>query len=89
MNEYPNLSESLAFVIEQLRREKGLTKSALADFSCLDRRYLREIEVGSKKPTVNAIFSICDALGMSPLDFFSLVCERLNSLKKVELADKT
>ncbi len=82
MNEYPNLSQAMSVVIEQKRRQKGITKSVLADFSCLDRRYLREIEVGSKKPTVNAIFSICDALNLSPVEFFRLVCEKLEPHNK-------
>lgn len=52
-----------------------MTKSALAEFSWLERRYLREIEQGEKKPTVNAIYSICEALRVSPLEFFTLVEE--------------
>lgn len=82
MNEYPNLSEAIAIVLEQQRRKRGITKSALADFACLDRRYLREIEVGTKKPTVNAIFFLCDALDFSPIEFFTLVCERLKHMGK-------
>ena len=50
-----------------------MTKSALAEFAWLERRYLREIECGDKKPTVNAIYSICEALRVSPLEFFTMV----------------
>ncbi len=50
-----------------------MTKSALAEFAWLERRYLLEIERGDKKPTVNAVYSICEALRVSPLDFFRKV----------------
>ncbi|WP_291356686.1 helix-turn-helix transcriptional regulator [Desulfovibrio sp.] len=60
-------------IIEVLRKDRRLTKSALAEFAWLERRYLREIERGEKKPTVNAIYSICEALRVSPVEFFRLV----------------
>lgn len=85
MKEYPYLSQALGNVIEVMRKEKKMTKSALAEFSWLERRYLREIEQGIKKPTVNAVYSICDALKVSPSEFFRLVNEemkRLESLNK-------
>lgn len=75
MKEYPYLSRAIGNVIEIFRKSRGMTKSALAEFSWLERRYLREIEQGEKKPTVNAIYSICEALRVSPLEFFTLVEE--------------
>lgn len=87
MKEYPYLSQALSYAIEIFRKKSGMTKSALADFSCLERRYLREIEQGTKKPTVNAIYSICDALGISPLEFFSMVEEERKRLMELGLTD--
>lgn len=75
MKDYPYLSQALGKVIEIIRNERKISKVRLADFSCLERRYLREIELGEKKPTVNAIYSICDALGVSPVEFFRRVEE--------------
>lgn len=57
-----------------------MTKSALAEFAWLERRYLREIECGHKKPTVNAVYSICEALSVSPLEFFQKVEEERSKL---------
>lgn len=80
MKEYPYLSQAIGNTIEIFRKNKRMTKSALADFACLERRYLREIECCEKKPTVNAIYSICEALEVSPLEFFERVEEERKRL---------
>lgn len=82
MREYPYLSESIAYVLETLRQERGMSKSALADFAAIQRKYLFEIEQGEKRPTVNAIFSLCDALQVEPDEFFRQVVARMKALQK-------
>ena len=82
MREYPYLSESIAYVLETLRLERGMSKSALADFAAIQRKYLFEIEQGEKRPTVNAIFSLCDALQVEPDEFFRQVVARMKALQK-------
>jgi len=81
MKEYPYLSQALGNAIEMFRQEKRMTKSSLAKFARLERRYLREIESGMKKPTVNAVYSICEALTISPIEFFLKVDEEMNRLR--------
>jgi len=82
MKEYLHLSQAIAVTIEIFRKNKGMTKSVLADFACLERRYLREVEQGHKRPTVNAVYSICEALRVSPLEFFQKVEEEIARLSK-------
>ena len=82
MREYPFLSESIAHVLEKPRLERGMSKSALADFAAMQRKYLFEIERGVKKPTVNAIFSLCEALQVEPDEFFRQVVARMKALQK-------
>lgn len=82
MREYPHLSEAISFVLEQHRLERGMSKSALADFAALQRKYLFEIEQGVKKPTVNAIFSLCEALQVAPDEFFRQVVNRMKELQQ-------
>ena len=82
MREYPFLSESIAHVLEKLRLERGMSKSALADFAAIQRKYLFEIEQGEKRPTVNAIFSLCEALQVEPDEFFRQVVARMKELQK-------
>ena len=70
MKVYPYLSGAIAKVIEALRAERGMTKSSLADFACLERRYLRDIELGNKNPTIEILSYICEALNISLREFF-------------------
>lgn len=80
MKEYPYLSQALSQTIEIFRKERKMTKSALAEFSWLERRYLREIEQGTKKPTLNAIYSISEALKIAPIQFFTKLEEERQKL---------
>ena len=80
MREYPHLSEALAQILEEYRIERGMSKSALADFAAIQRKYLFEIGQKQKKPTVNAIFSLCEALRVEPDEFFRQVVARMKEL---------
>ena len=82
MENYPYLSESIANVLEIIRKERGMSKTALADFAGTRRSYILEIVKGQKKPTVNIIFHLCKALHISPVDFFRRVEEEMEKRKK-------
>jgi transcriptional regulator with XRE-family HTH domain len=88
MREYPYLSEAISAVLEKFRLERGMSKSALADFAALQRKYLFEIERGEKKPTVNAIFSLCEALQVEPDEFFRQVVVHMKEPQKEASASK-
>ena len=67
---------------ESLRNEKEMSKSSLADFADIERCYLRDIEKGNRKPTVNTIFCLCEALQVDPIDFFKKVVGEIERLRK-------
>lgn len=75
MKTYPELQDALANTVERLRKERKMTKTALADFADLQDCYIRGITKGRRNPTVAAVYSICEALGVSVSEFFSLVEE--------------
>ncbi|MDR3320222.1 MAG: helix-turn-helix domain-containing protein [Desulfovibrio sp.] len=81
MKEYPYLSQAIGNSIEIFRKNNMMTKSSLAEFAWLERRYLRKIEQGDKRPTVNAVYSICEALNVAPLEFFKKMEEEIERLK--------
>ena len=81
MRKYPHLAEAIANTIELLRNKKGMSKSSLADFADIERGYVRDIEKGNRKPTVNTIFCICEALQIDPIDFFTAVANEIKRLK--------
>ena len=82
MKRYPNLAEAIANTLESLRNEKEMSKSSLADFANIERCYLRDIEKGNRKPTVNTIFCLCEALQADPIDFFKRVVGEIEWLRK-------
>jgi len=82
MKDYPHLLEALAITVEAARRERGLTKTALADFADLQECYIRGITKARRNPTVTAIFAVCDALGVTPAEFFRRVSGEMKSLEK-------
>lgn len=75
MKTYPELQDALANTVERLRKERKMTKTALADFADLQDCYIRGITKGRRNPTVAAVYSICEALGVSVSEFFNLVEE--------------
>ena len=53
-----------------LREQKGITVNKLANLAGLSQSHVREIELGIKKPSVETLSYICDALNISLKDFF-------------------
>jgi transcriptional regulator with XRE-family HTH domain len=82
MRRYPHLAEAIANTVALLRNKRGMSKSSLADFADVERGYVRDIEKGNRKPTVNTIFCICEALQIGPLDFFAAVINEIKRLEK-------
>lgn len=56
--------------IKQLRNERGLTQTKLAEFVGKDRQYLYKIEKGKVTPNIVTISALADALEVSLKDFF-------------------
>ena len=80
MRTYPHLAQAIANTLELFRNKKGMSKSALADFADIERCYVRDIEKGNRKPTVNTVFCICEALQIDPIDFFKAVVSEIKRL---------
>jgi len=55
--------------IKELRINRGLTVNGLANLAGISQSYLREIELGNKKPTIEYLEYICDALNISLVAF--------------------
>ena len=58
--------------IKKLREAKGFTINKLASQAGISQSFLRDIELGNKKPTVDTLDAICWALDISLSDFFSM-----------------
>ena len=83
MRDNPYLLEALAVTVEKLRKERKLTKTALASFADLQECYIRGITKGKRNPTVIAMYAICDALGIQPEEFFRRVRVEMENLSSI------
>lgn len=56
--------------IRFFREQKGITVNKLANLAGISQSFLREVELGNKKPTVETLSVLCDSLGITLRDFF-------------------
>lgn len=84
MREYPHLLEALAITVEKARKERRMTKTALANFSDLQECYIRGISKARRNPTVTAVYAICEALDLPPEEFFRRVSTEMKNLNSLE-----
>lgn len=56
--------------ITELRTKRGMTVNKLANESGVSQSFLREIELGLKRPTVETLSTLCSTLRVSMKDFF-------------------
>ena len=61
-----NIGEKIKF----FRTQKNVTINKLATQAGISQSFLRDIELGNKKPSVETLSYICDALKISLKDFF-------------------
>lgn len=79
-----NVAERLIY----LRKKKGITTNKLANLSEISQSHVREIERGTRNPTVETLSYFCDVLGVRLSEFFNEADNELNeilisSLKKL------
>ena len=82
MEDYPQLTEAVSCVITRLRENAGLSKRRLAMISHLDRVYLLQVEQGKYRPTLNFIFWLAQALGISAGELVTLIEQEQERLQK-------
>lgn len=62
---------NLAARIKELRCSKGLSANKLATISGISQSYIRKLEAGECKPTIEILSLICDAIGIDISDLLS------------------
>lgn len=80
----PLLDESrLGQRIKQARKAAHMTAEAFAEATDISVSFLREIERGSKKPSIAKFVEIANVLGVSADE---LLCDSVNSARKIVLS---
>ena len=63
----------LGRVLKQVRQEKNMTQSQLAETCKLDLDYIGKIERGKRQPSISTLFKIADALDIPVADILQSV----------------
>ncbi len=82
MKEYPKLNEALANILRSRREELKLSKRKLAELAYLERAYVIQLEQGKKRPTLNALFYLSEALGIRTDELICLIEDELERIAK-------
>lgn len=82
------MQEAVGVTMEELRRERRMTKLALADFSGLQDSYIRSIAKGRKRPSIIVLYSLAEAFGIGPVDFLARIEKTRQRLIEEDKAKK-
>ena len=72
-----SLRAAFAEVLVEARRQSGMSQERLAFEANVHRTYISQLERGLKMPTLETLFSVAAALGVSPSVFIMRVEERV------------
>ena len=66
-------------VIADIRQKKGLTQEVMSGLANIGRTYLSAIERGERKPTLETIWRIAQALDMQPSELVRKIEQTINN----------
>ena len=70
--------KAVGLAIAKLRGSRGITQEVLSGLSDIGRTHLSAIERGERKPTLETIYRIANALGVSMTTIISAIEDELN-----------
>lgn len=76
---------NIADRVKELRMSRGLSTNKLSTMAGLSQSYVRKLERGESKPSVESLELICEALGISLIDFLSSGQESVAQLKAINV----
>lgn len=60
-------------VIQEYRKKRGLSQEVLSGLADIGRTHLSAIERGLRKPTLETVFRLSDALGIKPSNLVAAI----------------
>lgn len=79
MEDYPNLTKTMAETISELREDTGLSSAKLAELCGMDKVYLAQVQQGKHYLSLNAVFWLAKGLGMKAAKLVDLIERRAKS----------
>lgn len=71
--------------IQELRKAQGLSTNKLPNMAGLTQSYVRKLEKGESKPTIESIELLCHALGITFEDFVSYKDKSIAQLQTIKI----
>lgn len=71
--------------IKELRTARGLSTNKLSNMAGLSQSYVRKLEKGDSKPTIESLELLCQALGITFEDFICYKDKSLIQLRAIKL----
>lgn len=71
MEKLYKISDHLPYVLKKFRREAGLTQVQLSERVGVSPSFIGMLESGRKKPSLNMLFRLADALGIRASDLLA------------------
>ncbi|MDN2699157.1 helix-turn-helix transcriptional regulator [Janthinobacterium sp. SUN073] len=68
-------------VLRRLRKDVEMTQEQLGFEAGLQRKYISELELGIKSPSLESVMKIASALKIPPGDFVELVWKAIPTMK--------
>lgn len=76
------IKQIIGKTLKAMRLKQGLSQEDLAHECDVDRSYISMIEVGRNEPSVTKIFELCRGLKIKPSDFFKLIENEYEKVRK-------
>lgn len=74
--------------IKELREQKGISTNKLSNMAGLSQSYVRKLEKGTTKPTVESLDLLCQALGITFEDFITYKEKSLLELQAIKIISR-
>jgi transcriptional regulator with XRE-family HTH domain len=59
-----NIEQVFGLVLKEVRNQKNISQSELANLAELDRTYISLLERGLRQPTIETVFKLAEALNL-------------------------
>lgn len=71
------LKKAFGVALREVRKGHGVSQLAVSIESGLDRTYMSELERGIKNPSLETIFRLSEAIGVSPVELVKRTIKHL------------
>ena len=74
--------------IKELREARGLSTNKLSNMAGLSQSYVRKLEKGESRPTVESLELLCHALGITFEDFINYKDKSIAQLRAIKIIEE-